>query len=181
MFKDENIFQALQKLDASTYNHAVRVKDFAREIECYMDYEDDELSDAALVHDIGKCYISNFILDKPAVLTELEREIVNLHSYFGYVILKNLAVEEKICRIVLYHHSKDPITIHHVEAYKGDDMDDVYEKAQMLHSIDSFEALTTDRPFRRGFSVNDAISIMEEEGNHHPKVLEYFRNTKDFR
>lgn len=178
MFRDENIFQALQKLDSATYNHSIRVRDLAREIECYLEYDNDELSDAALVHDIGKCYISSFILDKPAVLSKLEREIVDLHSYFGYEILKNLQVSEKLCRIVLYHHSHTPLMIHELEEYNDED---AYEKASLLHSIDAFEALTTDRPYRRGYSVRDALAIMKEEGNHHPKVIEYFDKTKDYR
>lgn len=172
MKKDINVQldNILRRLDSQTYNHSVRVMMLASEIEKYLDLPDHRLMTAALFHDIGKLYIPFNILDKSNRLSSLERELIDLHPYIGYKMLSELGVNEDVCRIVLYHHSFKPITISDVGYY---DKEDIYENAVILHTVDSFEALTTDRPYHRGLPTKDALQIMEREGNYNKKALEY--------
>lgn len=166
------IFKFFSRLDSITYNHSVRVAALSVEFERYNKMDNTELSQAALVHDLGKVFISSKILDKVGKLTDLEREIINLHPYIGYQLLKSMDVDENICRIVLYHHGFDPLLLSPVGNY---DNRHVCEKSVMLHTIDAFEALTSDRPYHRGFPSHEALDIMCKEEGHHPEVMKYLR------
>lgn len=162
--------EMLRRLDSTTYNHSVRVMMISAEVEEYLNLTDHKLMCAALFHDIGKAYVPFDILDKKERLTGLERELVDLHSYFGYCMLNSIKVEEDICRIVLYHHGFRPLTIRDLGHY---DNNNVYEKAQMLHTIDAFEALTSDRPYHRGLPSKEALKILVREGKFEQRTLEY--------
>lgn len=160
----------LRRLDSQTYNHSVRVMLIAAEVEKYIGASDHMLMNAALFHDIGKIYIPFNILDKLERLSSLEREIIDLHPYFGYKVLSNLGVNEDMCRLVLYHHSFRPITLYDVGYY---DNNSVYENALRLHTIDAFEALTSDRPYHRGLPSIEAIQILSREGNYDDVAMQY--------
>lgn len=166
------IFKYFSRLDSITYNHSVRVAALSVEFEKFNKMDNTELSQAALVHDLGKIFISSKILDKVGSLTPLEREIINLHPYIGYRLLKSMDVNEDICRIVLYHHGLDPVVLSPVGAF---DNNHVCEKSIMLHTIDAFEALTSDRPYHRGFPSHEALEIMCKEDGHHQGVMEYLK------
>ena len=170
MLSQSNIFNMLEKLDSTTYNHSMRVMLIALEIETTLRLDGHKLSEAALLHDIGKIYISPTILDKKEGLSSLERELIDLHAYIGYSILHGFDIDEDICRIILYHHGSTPITISPIEKYNSEE---IYEKAKMLHTIDVFEALTSDRPYHRGMSAKDALSIMKDEKGYHKDVYNY--------
>ncbi len=159
MLKDE-AYDLVQSLDAMTFNHSLRVQEIACLVEHKLGMKDKELSYAAFVHDVGKYYISSNIIDKPNRLTELERDIIDLHPYIGYMLLKRIGIEENICQIVLYHHGSHVPTLTKLEV---NPTEEVIRKAKMLHTIDMYEALTTDRPYRRGFEHNEAIHIMSKE------------------
>lgn len=167
------IFKYFSRLDSITYNHCVRVAALSVEFEKFSKMDNTELSQAALVHDLGKVFISSKILDKVGKLTDLEREIINLHPYIGYRLLRNMNVGEGICRIVLYHHGFDPLVLSPVDDY---DNKHVREKSVMLHTIDAFESLTSDRPYHRGFPSHEALELMRKEEGHHPGVMEYLSN-----
>ena len=162
--------EMLRRLDSTTYNHSVRVMMISAEVEEYLNLTDHKLMCAALFHDIGKAYVPFDILDKKERLTGLERDLVDLHSYFVYCMLNSIKVEEDICRIVLYHHGFRPLTIRDLGHY---DNNNVYEKAQMLHTIDAFEALTSDRPYHRGLPSKEALKILVREGKFEQRTLEY--------
>ena len=167
-----DLSETFNKLDATTYNHSIRVMKIAAEIEAFYGFGDNYLSIAALLHDIGKIYISRKVLDKVSPLTSLEREIVSLHPYYGYKILKNCDINEDVCRLVLYHHGLDPLCLTPVEPYLTDKIQD---RAKLLHSIDSFEALTSDRPYHGGYRSKEALQIMLSESGHHKFFLDYLQ------
>lgn len=165
------IISYLEQLDAITFNHSVRVMMIAEELEEFMGIDDHKLMSAAIVHDIGKLYIPHRVLDKNGSLTSLERELIDIHPYVGYSFLKDLGVSEDICRIVLYHHGFSPICIKRLNQY---DNASVYQKSVALRTIDSFEALTSDRPYHRGVPSYEAISILLNEGNFDKSVMRFF-------
>lgn len=167
---EERIMRLFNRLDSTTYNHSIRVMAIAMEIEDFLSINDNNLSSDALLHDIGKIYIPNVILDKVGRLDAIEREIINLHPYIGYRILENAGVDETICRIVLYHHGINPTIINDICECNDKH---ILEMAGLLHSIDVFEALTSDRPYHRGVPAREALRIMVNEGKHHPDVIKY--------
>lgn len=172
IYYGREIERCLSRLDSTTYNHSIRVMEIAVELEEYCGYNDKLLSTAALVHDIGKIYITSKILDKKGQLSPLERELVNLHPYIGYDMLKTLHIEEDVCRMVLYHHGLNPIVIKPLDPY---DKPEVVDRAALLRSIDCYEALTSDRSYHRGYLAGEALDIMLEEPQHHPKFLDYLK------
>lgn len=172
----EETKNTMQLLDATSYNHCVHTSEIAREFEVKFHLEDNLLSQAAFLHDIGKIYIPSKILMKPGRLSVLERQVIDLHPYMGYQILKNLGEAERICSIVLYHHGLMPPILQEVDTIKDSD---VKAYALMLHTIDAFEALTTDRAYRRGYTPREAVEIMDKESRHDKKVLD-FLNTHSF-
>ena len=82
-------------------------------------------------------------------------------------MLSELGIDEDICRIILYHHGTQPLTIQDVGHY---DKDSVYEKALILHTIDAFEALTSDRPYHRGVISKEALKIMTRGEKYDKRV-----------
>lgn len=168
-----NIIQMVERLDASTYNHSVRVAEICKTLETQMGYKDTVLSDAGLIHDIGKYYISSKILDKHDKLTDLERLLVDLHPYIGYQMLMDYHLDPVICSIILYHHGDNPPVLSSIDPIRSDD---VMQRARLLKSVDVYEALTTDRPYRRRLSAGEAIDVMRgAEGVYDTGVMDILR------
>lgn len=173
-----DVLNLMEKLDATTYNHSYRLWEMAMGVEEHFHYKDDVLSTAALVHDIGKLYIPKIILDKRGGLDALERDVIGLHPYYGYRILEKYGVDEVVRRIVLYHHGMEPKVLTSLPEFEDTE---VAEKAMILHTLDVFEALTTDRPYKRRMSVERACTWMEQETGYHKETLEYLkRYRRDF-
>ena len=166
---NEEAYDLVQMLDGMTFNHSVRVKEIANMVEYELKFKDKTLSQAAFVHDVGKLYIASNIIDKPGRLSELEYSIMDLHPYIGYRLLKDIGIENEICEIVLYHHGKHPPMLRPIQVSITPH---ILEKSKILHTIDMYEALTTDRPYRRGFEHDEAIHIMRKEvDNHDERVV----------
>lgn len=174
----KEVYDTMEKLDSVTYNHSWRVWELSLGAEQHCGLRSNVLSTAAFVHDIGKIYIPRKILDKRGGLTRLERNVIDLHPYYGYRILADAKVEELIKRIVLYHHGLYPKVLQPLPEY---DVEQAAEYAKMLHTLDVFEALTTDRPYKRRMSAADSCELMEQEKGYHGEVLQYLKEcAEDF-
>lgn len=160
------------RLDATTQNHSVRVALICRELEKYLTLPDKRLSTAALVHDIGKVYISPNILDKLDGLTRTEKEVIDLHSYIGFQILGDLGITDDIRYIILYHHRYDPPTLSKVLP-NNDPV--IREYASILHTVDIFEAINSDRSYHRGLTLAETEEIIEHNNTSNVKVIAYLR------
>lgn len=186
---NEKAISILQLLDSMTYNHCVRTKQIAQEVETKFGLHTNLLSQAAILHDIGKIYVSTKILDKPDKLSKLERQIVDLHPYMGYMILQELneqtkkdkkhrekdMISDDVCNLVLFHHGIFPPMLEPLEIEKTEE---TRKYALMLHTIDAFEALTTDRAYRRGYTQRKAVEIMDKEPSHDKNVLDFLHAHK---
>ncbi len=117
---------------------------------------------AGLLHDVGKIGIPEEILCKPGKLTPEEWEVVKQHPRMGYEILQPIASLGVILDGVLYHHEY-PDGSGYPEGLRGDQIPLV---ARIVHVVDTFDALTSTRAYRRAYSIERAIEIIRaEEGS----------------
>jgi putative two-component system response regulator len=114
---------------------------------------------AGIVHDVGKVVVPDAILLKPGRLSDDEMEIVRKHPIVG----------ERICAPLKIFRPVLPIIRHHHERYDGSGYPDhlhgaeIPVTARILQLADVFDALTTDRPYRKADQPEVALGIMDEE------------------
>jgi len=114
---------------------------------------------AALLHDYGKVLIPTEILNKPECLNPEEREIMNLHSEFGYELLKQQGgVNDEVLKLVKYHHQKPDGSGY--PAITDDYTFDI--STQIIEIADMYSALTEERPYHKAYSKEDALSIIQK-------------------
>jgi len=119
-----------------------------------------ELTYAGLVHDIGKKRIDNKLLQKPSHLEEHEFEIIKSHSIHGYEILKMNGISaQNILKGVKHHHEKLDGS-GYPEGLRGKM---IPQSARILSMCDVFDALTTKRSFRTGYTSFEALHMMKRE------------------
>lgn len=119
-------------------------------------------------HDIGKINIPNEILNKKGKLTEEEYEIIKNHPVYTYEILRDF-LSENVCKIARGHHEMLDGS-GYPDHLKGDE---ISMGSRILAVADIFDALTSDRVYRKGYSINDALSIMRSmSGKLDSKVLD---------
>ena len=156
----DEVWKMLSNLDALTYIHSIRVCEMCQLVEEKLNLPDRMLSEAGLLHDIGKYYISSNILEKRGELTVTERNFINFHSYLSYDTLINFGLPKRLCEIALYHHSTNIQTF-------GEDIPECKDEhtlrlALILKTIDIFEAITSDRSYHRGVSVASAVKSFDD-------------------
>jgi putative nucleotidyltransferase with HDIG domain len=111
----------------------------------------------ALLHDIGKIGIPESILRKAGPLTEKEREIIKEHPLLGYEMVEEFQSLHKASRVVLFHH----------ESYDGSGYpyglraEEIPLEARIFSIADTLDAITSDRPYRRGQSFRAAFDEIE--------------------
>jgi len=114
---------------------------------------------AGIVHDIGKVAVPDSVLLKPGRLTPEERKIMQEHPVVG----------ERICRPLKSFHLVLPIIRHHHEKMDGTGYPDgirgeeIEITARVLQIVDVYDALTTERPYKRALSTTEAMQTMKEE------------------
>src|ERR1700730_5272563 len=112
-----------------------------------------------LVHDIGKLSVPESILLKPGPLTPEERKIMEQHTVIGERICAPLRSFRHVLPIIRHHHEKQDGS-GYPDGLKGEQ---VPLTARILQVTDIYDALTTDRPYRKALSLDKAFSIMREE------------------
>jgi HD-GYP domain-containing protein (c-di-GMP phosphodiesterase class II) len=113
---------------------------------------------AGLLHDMGKIGIPDNLLHKPGRLTDEEFELVKNHSQLGAEILKPIPSLEDVIPGILHHHER----IDGGGYPFGLKEEQIPPTAQILAVADTYDALVTDRPYRRGMPKEQALTIMKE-------------------
>lgn len=114
------------------------------------------INQASYLHDIGKVFIPNEILNKPALLESYEREIMKTHSDLGYEILKNSPLDERTKELVKYHHQNCLGS-----GYPKTDVDFTGDlELQILSTADKYSALREHRPYKASMSGDEALGII---------------------
>ena len=166
----------MQNLRHIQTNHSVDTQEIAKGIIKHMpkseQYQIDTaaVSKACYLHDIGKVFIPDEILNKPAMLDSYEYEIMKSHSELGYEILKNSSLDEKTKELVKYHHQNRLGSGYPVADV--DLSDDI--NLQILNAADKYSALTEERSYKSAMSPQQALGIIYadvQKNKLHPAVF----------
>jgi putative two-component system response regulator len=152
-----SLAQAMEKRDIGTFGHSRRVSYLARLIAAALDMGETQRADlktAALLHDIGKIGITDFILGKEGPLSEEERAVIRSHPQKGVEILKPLKQYEHILPSILHHH----------ENYDGSGYpagisgERIPLFARIIAVADAYDAILSTRPYRSAADHERAIA-----------------------
>ncbi len=152
---------ALDARDSYTHNHSQEVTQYAVAIAREMGLtvkEIELIKDAGLLHDIGKIGIADAVLLKPGRLTDEEYNQIKKHPAIGKSILEPVnCLADKIP--LIYHHHERVDGTGYPEGLSGDD---IPLGARILAVADSYQAMTSDRPYRKALSMQVAIGELEK-------------------
>jgi response regulator RpfG family c-di-GMP phosphodiesterase len=152
---------AIDLRDSETAGHSQRVCRYALEIARKMGWSEDKLGSLAKgahLHDIGKLGIPDGILLKPGPLTADERKLMQRHVQVGFDLVADIAFLADAAEIVLTHHERYDGS-GYPRGLKGDE---ILPSARIFAVADSFDAITSDRPYRRASSFASGIQIIRE-------------------
>lgn len=173
----EILSKYLESTDKYTKGHSVRVAEMAMETAIAMELSRSEVENirvAGLLHDIGKIEVSGIILQKAARLTLEEKQQVDLHVQKGAQLLSTVGgVLEEVVPIVMAHHK---YFSDNVEPHAGHG-NHIPLGARIVAVVDSFDAMTSDRPYRKGMAPWQALEeIAVNSGKQFdPGVVDAFR------
>ena len=143
--------------------HGMCVSNLAFQVACEMGLPPEtchEMAVAGMVHDIGKLEIAKYLYSRePDPLTIEELKYVRTHSTMGYAILNERHYSEFVLQSILHHH----------ENYDGSGYpsnlagEEIPLGARILRVSDTFAALISDRPYRKAFSMEEAVALIIDE------------------
>ncbi len=172
----EALASAIDAKDPYTYGHSKRVALLSTAICEEMGMTRKEVRQvelAAILHDIGKIGTPESILQKPDRLTAEEMERIHEHPVRGARILSNISEFRDVIKWIRHHH----------EWYDGKGYpdhiaaEDIPLQARVITIADTFDAMTSDRPYRKGMPAGEALRIMGEFAGSQfdPHILQMFR------
>lgn len=157
-----SMIASIEARDFYTGGHSQRVADISVKLAGEMGLSEEYkriLHKGALLHDIGKIGISDLILNKPGKTTEAEFNSLTKHPEIGNEICSNLRFHPLVIDIIRHHHEKIDGT-GYPDGLKGNEIDRL---VKIVTVADIYDALTTDRPYRKAKTKEEALSIMEKE------------------
>jgi energy-coupling factor transport system substrate-specific component len=153
--------QIINTKDECTNGHSLRVAEYTRLLAIELGYDDETVNHffyAALLHDIGKICIPDYILTKDTNLTESERNEMREHTLKGYRILKTVESMPELADAAKYHHER-PDGKGYPNHLKAGEIPRV---AQIIAVADCFDAMYSNRPYRSHMNFEKAVSIIRE-------------------
>lgn len=151
--------------DAYTENHTRRVADLAIALGKRKALDKEQLKHieiGAMIHDIGKVSTPESILNKPSALTKEEFEIMKAHPEAGARIIRPISSLQKPSELVLSHHEKLDGS-GYPNGLRGEE---ISIETRIITICDIFDALYTDRPYRKGMSIEKALEIIKSDADH---------------
>jgi len=157
----ESFAMVIDMKDTYTNGHSSRVAKYTAMLTRELGYDQDTIEkyySIALMHDIGKVSIPDEVLNKPGKLTDEEYEIIKSHTERGYEVLKNISLMPEVAIGARAHHER-PDGKGYPLGLKGDEIPRV---AQIIAVADTFDAMYSDRPYRKRMKFEKAVSIIKE-------------------
>ena len=155
------ITDVIERRDELTHHHTQAVSNYARRVAERMKLSADEIwqvTQAGQLHDLGKVAVRDDILFKPGKLTEPEMELMRKHCAVGHEIIRQFSNLEKVAALVRAHH----------ERYDGKGYPDGVGGAALpigaaiVAVADAFDAMRTDRPYRKAMPLEKAIETLKQ-------------------
>ncbi|MCE1245123.1 MAG: HD domain-containing protein [Firmicutes bacterium] len=175
--------QAIEAKDPYTRGHVNRVADFAIRLAKALKLPASEVArveKAAILHDVGKIATPEHILNKPGRLTDEEFCIMKDHVVESKKMLQEITtgLDEQIKNYVGYHHERWDGK-GYPQGLKGEE---IPLGAQIIAVADTFDAMTSDRPYRKGFANEEALKMLVDSAGtqFNPRVLYAFFELMDF-
>jgi HD-GYP domain-containing protein (c-di-GMP phosphodiesterase class II) len=153
--------EALDAKDKYTAGHSYRVMEYSVCIAQNMKLAEEDiqrLKKSALLHDLGKIGIPDVILHKKSMLSDEELAVIRVHSEIGANILKSVGSFKDLVPSVFHHHERfDGKGYPH-----GIQGEDIPLNARIIAIADSFDAVTSDRPYRKAFPRETVLAELEQ-------------------
>jgi diguanylate cyclase (GGDEF)-like protein/putative nucleotidyltransferase with HDIG domain len=170
-----DIASAVEAKDPYTYGHSKRVNVYAAALAEKIGLSSDEvsaLSAAALLHDIGKVGIPDKVLNKKGKLSKEDWEAIKAHPRLGANIISNIPKLAPAVNTILYHHERWDGS-GYPEGLKGEE---IPLEARILALADSFEAMTSARPYRPALSLEEVVAELKQGAGFQfdPKLVDTF-------
>ncbi|TDX58878.1 HD-GYP domain-containing protein [Orenia marismortui] len=152
----------IRAYDSYTFQHSVGVTILSILMSLNFSYTKEEIKKIAIgafLHDIGKIKVDKDIIMKPGKLTDEEYEEVKKHSLYGYNIIKDVHGISILSAHIAYQHHEYIDGTGYPRGLKGDE---ISEWAQIVTVADIYDALTSDRVYKRKLMPHEALKIVEE-------------------
>jgi len=172
------VTNSIEARDPYTRGHSNRVGKIAKSIaeELGWSKEELELIDwGGMLHDVGKIGISDGVLNKPGKLTDQEYEMIKSHPSIGAQIVKEISFLEPVMPYIRDHHERFD-----GKGYpQGLAGENISIKGRLLAVADTFDAMTSDRPYREGFDPEDALKeiVRSADTQFDAKIVEAFERS----
>jgi HD-GYP domain-containing protein (c-di-GMP phosphodiesterase class II) len=171
----QTLARAIDAKDSYTFDHAGRARRYAKLIAEKLELAPEivkQIEYAALMHDIGKIGIAEHILKKETSLTDPEKDLMKMHPIIGYNIIAPMTFLSSVAPMVLYHQ----------EWYDGSGYpeglsgEEIPLGARIIAVIDAYDAMTSDRPYRKSLGKEVAIhELVNGSGTQFdPNVVDVF-------
>lgn len=156
-----SLAKSIELRDRKTKEHCERMVEYAEKMARRLGMNEQDIDNvrrAAMLHDIGKLGISDAILLKPAKLTPQEYEVVKKHPVIGADIVSVAGFLKDIAPLILSHHERWDGT-GYPRGLKGEE---IPLGARIIAVVDVYEAVTSDRPYHKAISKEEACDIIRE-------------------
>ncbi|SFB78179.1 putative two-component system response regulator [Marinospirillum celere] len=175
----QRLGRAAEYKDNETGLHVIRMSLYSQVLAHHLGFSEkdaEELLNAAPMHDVGKIGIPDSILRKPGKLDAEEWEVMKTHTQIGAEI-----IGEDGSRLLQLAHS---IALHHHEKWDGSGYpqglkgEAIPLEARIVALADVFDALTSERPYKKAWTVEAALDLIQQETGKHfdPRIVEAFNN-----
>ncbi len=157
-----SLARSIEGKDPYTHGHCERLSDSSARLGEHLGLMENEITAlrrAGVVHDIGKVAVPDAILLKPSRLTEEEWKLIKEHPVVGERICAPLKSFRLVLPVIRHHHEKLDGS-GYPDGLRGDA---IPITARILQIVDVYDALTTERPYKRAFSITDALQTMKQE------------------
>lgn len=174
-----SLVAVVETRDKYTDEHSQNVAKYAHAVAKSMNLSEEDCSHIYMgcqLHDLGKVYVPNSVLNKNSSLTDEEYEIMKAHPEQGYEVITKLDIFHgtSVANIVRYHHERVDGTGYPL----GLKQHEIPIEARIVAVCDAYDAMTTNRSYRDAMQPETALGIIQENAGSHfdPLVVEHFVN-----